>query len=215
MGASIQVFGQERIEIAGVESLSGVTHRVIPDNMEALTWLVAGVITQSDLEIIDFPVADLEVPLIFLRESGARYHISEDRLIVRGGTCYPVEISTGTFPGINSDMQPLFASYAARANGKSKIIDLRFPGRYAYVREMEKMGLRYSLDGNVLTINGTGKLTGASVKATDLRAGISLVMSGLFAECETKIEDAWQIERGYDRFVEKLQNIGGDISTVA
>lgn len=95
MGAKIQVFGQEHIEITGVEKLYGVKYSVIPDNMEAITWLIAAVITGGDIEIINFPFRDLEVPLIHLRESGAKYYIGDNSLIVRGGTPYPIEISTG------------------------------------------------------------------------------------------------------------------------
>ena len=211
MGARIRIFGQEHIEVTGVERLSGTLHTVIPDNMEALTWLIASVVTDGDVEIVNFPTEHVEVPLIFLRESGARFYASDHRLIARGGTCYPVDISTGPFPGINSDMQPLFATYAARAVGLSKIVDLRFPGRYAYAPEMAKMGLVSSLEGNLLQIHGNGRLEGATVRAVDLRAGVALTLAGLFAEGETTVTDAWQVERGYDRFVDKMTRLGGRI----
>lgn len=211
MGAKIQVFGQEHIEITGVEKLSGIKYSVIPDNMEAITWLIATVITGGDIEIIDFPFRDLEVPLIHLRESGAKYYIGDNSLIVRGGTPYPIEISTGPYPGINSDMQPLFAIYGACAKGNSKIIDLRFPGRYCYANELAKMSLQYNVNGNILEIDGGSTLNGAQVRAIDLRAGIALVLAGLVAKGETHISDAWQIERGYDNFIKKLISLGGDV----
>lgn len=211
MGAKIQVFGQEHIEITGVEKLSGVKYSVIPDNMEAITWLIATVITGGDTEIINFPFRDLEVPLIHLRESGAKYYTGDNSLIVRGGTPYPIEISTGPYPGINSDMQPLFAVYAACAKGSSKIIDLRFPGRYCYANELAKMGLQYNINGNILEIIGGNSLGGAQVKALDLRAGIALALAGLVAKGETRISEAWQIERGYDNFIEKLISLGGNV----
>lgn len=211
MGAQIRVFGQEHIEIKGVKELYGTKYSVIPDNMEAITWLIASVITDGDLEITNFPYNDLEVPLIHLRESGARYYINENSMIVRGGSPYPIDISTGPYPGINSDMQPLFAIYGACANGHSKIIDLRFPGRYCYTNELVKMGLKYQIDGNMLQINGGNSLNGAQVRALDLRAGVALVLAGLIAEGETQILDAWQIERGYDNFVAKLNSLGGHI----
>jgi UDP-N-acetylglucosamine 1-carboxyvinyltransferase len=142
MAAKIRVFGQRCIEIVGVEHLHGVRHEVIPDNMEAITWAIASVITNGDVEIFNFPFDHLEVPLIFLRESGMKYYRSKDSLIVRGGTPYPIEISTGPYPGINSDMQPLFAVYGASSKGETKIVDLRFPGRYNYAEELAKMGVR-------------------------------------------------------------------------
>lgn len=212
MGAKISVFGQEHIEIIGVDGLNGTTHTVIPDNMEAITWLIAAVMTGGDIEITHFPYRDLEVPLIHLRESGARFYRGDDSLIVRGGRCYPLEISTGPYPGINSDVQPILAAYAACATGESQIIDLRFPGRYGYAEEMAKMGLDYKITGNLLKIHGmSGKLHGAEVRALDLRAGAALALCGLVAEGETIINDAWQIERGYNNFVQTLRSLGGSI----
>ena len=212
MGAKIQVFGQEHIEIEGVEGLSGTTYTVMPDNMEAITWLVAAVMTGGDLEIQQFPVRDLEVPLIHLRESGARFYKGDDALIVRGGRCYPLDISTGPFPGINSDVQPILAAYAACACGESHIVDLRFPGRYGYAEEMAKMGVAYTIENNLLRIHGNGsRLTGAKVKALDLRAGVALALCGMVAEGETIIENAWQIERGYNDSLGKLQALGANI----
>ena len=127
MGAKIEVRGNESIRIQGVGKLNGANHTVIPDNMEALTYFIASVITGGDVEIEHFPFAHLEVPLIHLRESGAKFYRGENSMIVRGGECYPIEISTGPYPGINSDMQPLFAVYGLCAKGQSRITDLRFP----------------------------------------------------------------------------------------
>lgn len=211
MGGQITVYGQEHIEVVGQQSLSGVTHCVVQDNVEALTWLVGAAITGGEVEIENFPFEHLEVPLIFLRESGAKLYRHENNLIVRGCRCYPLEVSTGPYPGINSDMQPILAVYAAKARGQSKFVDLRFPGRYGYSAELNRMGLTSRIDGNMLVIDGGSKLKGANVKALDLRAGIALSLAGLFAEGETVIEDAWQITRGYDRFFEKMQSLGAHI----
>ena len=207
MGANIRVYGQKCIEIDGVDNLHGTKHRVIPDNVEAITWAIASVITGGDIEILNFPFEHLEVPMIFLRESGMKYYRSKDSLIVRGGTPYPVEISTGPYPGINSDMQPLFAVYGACSKGESKIVDLRFPGRYAYAEELSRMGMRYSIEGDLLKIEGGEALKGTTVRAIDLRAGIALVLAGLVADGETIIEDSWQIDRGYENLDEKLNHL--------
>ena len=213
MGAKITVFGQERIEINGVDHLSGVKHKVIADNMEAITWLAAAVITKGDIEIHDFPYEDLQVVLAHLKSAGAKLYQGEDSLIVRGGSCYPVEISTGPHPGINSDVQPILAAWAAYAKGESKIIDLRFPGRYGYAEEMGKMGLQYEVSGDMLKIEGNrGGLVGTEVKALDLRAGIALMLCGLAAEGETVITDAWQIGRGYVDLIPKLKALGANCS---
>ncbi|MDI6401469.1 UDP-N-acetylglucosamine 1-carboxyvinyltransferase [Balneolaceae bacterium ANBcel3] len=215
MGAKISVYGQEHIEIKGVSGLNGVTHSVIPDNMEAITWLAGSVMTHGDIEIRGFPFEALEVTMAHLRSSGAECFRFEDRLIVRGGKCYPIEISTGPHPGINSDIQPILAAYAAQANGISKIVDLRFPGRYGYAEEMKKLGLDYKIEGNLLNIFGkNGGLMGNKVRALDLRAGAALLLSGLTAEGETIIEDAWQIERGYNNIFDKLSNLGAKVEVL-
>lgn len=213
MGAKIDIYGQEHIEIHGIAELSGTIHKVIPDNMEAITWLIGAVITGGDLEIHDFPFEHLEVPLIHLRESGAKFYRGCDRnLIVRGGVCYPVNISTGPYPGINSDMQPLFAIYGVCSRGKSTVIDLRFPGRYKYVEEMKRMGAIFKLNGDMLNISGGASLCGAAVNATDLRTGAALALAGLVAKGETMIENAWQIDRGYNDFINKMKSVGATIS---
>lgn len=212
MGAEIEVFGQESIHITGAPELGSVQHTTISDNMEALTWLIGATISGGDVTIRNFPHADLEVPLIFLRESGAKFYRSDDSVIVRGGNCYPVEISTGPFPGINSDMQPLFAVYGACAKGKSTIVDLRFPDRYAYRDEFEKIGVSSKVANGALLIAGGATLTGATVRALDLRAGIALTLLGLVAKGETRIEDAWQVERGYNDIVGKLRSLGADVA---
>lgn len=213
MGANITVFGQQHIEIIGAQGLIGVKHKVIVDNMEAITWLAAAVITRGDIEIHDFPKHDLEVVLAHLRAAGANLYEGENSIIVRGSACYPLEISTGPHPGINSDVQPILAAWGACARGESKIVDLRFPGRYGYAEEMAKMGLEYTITGDMLRINGNnGALVGAEVKALDLRAGIALTLCGLVAEGETIITDSWQIGRGYVDLIPKLKALGARCS---
>lgn len=214
MGAVIDVYGQESIRVIGMPELGGAQHWTIADNMEALTWMIGATITGGDVTIHNFPRADLEVPLIFLRESGVRFYESGDSVIVRGGTCYPVEISTGPYPGINSDMQPLFAVFGACARGKSTLVDLRFPDRYAYRDELAKMGVKSSVANGALLISGGGQYRGADVTALDLRAGIALTLLGLVADGETHIHDAWQIERGYNDILNKLLMLGAIVTAV-
>jgi UDP-N-acetylglucosamine 1-carboxyvinyltransferase len=207
MGAKIKVFGQRSIEIEGVEVLEGCTHRVIPDNMEALTWAIGSVITGGEVQINNFPYQHLEVPLVYLRESGMKFYKGENSLIVKGGTAYPIEISTGPYPGINSDMQPLFAVYGAMSKGESKIVDLRFPGRYAYAEELAKLGVNTKVVGDMLVINGGNPILGGTVKALDLRAGIALLLAGMTSDEIVSIEDEWQIYRGYEKLEEKIKSL--------
>ncbi|MGR5341948.1 UDP-N-acetylglucosamine 1-carboxyvinyltransferase [Vibrio astriarenae] len=214
-GADIKVHGQEKISVKGVRSLTNVRHVVMPDNMEALTWLVIGAATESEIRIKNFPFKDLEVPLIHLKESGVNLFRCGDDAIISKGNTYPFDISTGPYPGINSDMQPIFASFGAVCEGVSHIIDLRFPGRYGYSEEIKKMGVDTEINGDLLVINGKGKdiISGAEVRALDLRAGIALMILGLCASSgKTVIEDAWQIKRGYNNIIKKLQSLGAKVS---
>lgn len=214
MGANIEVFGQERIEIEGVDELGGCEHEVVPDNLEALTWLVGAAITDGDIEIENFPFEYLEVPLKFLKEAGAKIYRCDDSAIVRDCRPYPLEISTGPYPGINSDMQPILAVYGSMANGTTKIVDLRFPGRYEYADELAKMGLDYSIEDNLLIINGGNSLSGTDVEAVDLRAGAALSLASSVASGETTIHNAEEIERGYNEFTSKFRSLGGTIEEV-
>lgn len=211
MGANINVYGQKCIVVEGQGKLNGVKHDVIPDSMEALTWAIGSVITNGDVEILNFPQEHLDVPLIFLKESGMRIYQGKDSIIVRGGVPYPLEISTGPYPGINSDMQPLIAVYGAMSQGTSKIVDLRFPGRYGYAGELGKMGMDYVVQGDLLVIHGGNPFHGAKVNALDLRAGMSLLLAGLTAEGETEIYNAWQIGRGYEEVGSKLKHLNATL----
>jgi UDP-N-acetylglucosamine 1-carboxyvinyltransferase len=211
MGARIRVFGQERIEIEGVDALHGARHQVLVDNMEAFTFLVAAAATEGDVEILRFPARHLEVPLIFARASGVRLHEGEDSVIVRGGRTYPVELSTGPYPGINSDMQPLFAVLALRSPGESRITDLRFPDRFGYAEELARLGGSFDTQGNVLRIRGGGPLRGSTVRALDLRCGAALLVAGLMAEGTTCILDPHQIDRGYEDIAGKMQLLGARV----
>lgn len=214
MGAKIEVRGNESISVEGVERLQGVEHRVIPDNMEALTYLIGTVITNGEVEIKNFPVKHLEVPLIFLKASGTKIYYGENSVIVKGGKCYPVEICTGPYPGINSDMQPLFAIYGLCSRGTSKIVDLRFSDRFGYALELTKMNAKFEKINNMLVVKGGNLLNGTNVKATDLRSGAALLLAGLVASSETVVYNAEQIERGYENFKEKFLNLGAEITWI-
>lgn len=211
MGAQIEIRGNESIRVQGSASLHGTKYSVIPDNMEALTYLIASVITGGDIEIENFPFEHLEVPLIYLRESGAKFFRGENSIIVRGGECYPIEISTGPYPGINSDMQPLFAVYGLCSQGTSRITDLRFPDRYGYAEELKKLGGDLQVNENLLIVKGGNRLKGTVVSALDLRCGAALVLAGLAAEGETIIENAEQVQRGYEYMDAKMQALEGNV----
>jgi len=215
MGADITVHGQTKIVIRGTTALTGATHSVIPDNVEAITWLIAATITGGEVTLEDFPFETLEVPLIHLKHSGVLFEATGGNVCkVHGGVPEPVSISTGAYPGINSDFQPLFAIYGLCASGQSSITDLRFEGRYQYMEELARMGAKYTIQDKALLVQGGEALKGATVRAVDLRAGAALALAGWVAEGETVIEDAEQILRGYDRFADKAQKLGASIEVL-
>ncbi len=212
MGATIRVYGQERLEIFGVESLRGATHEIIPDNIEAFTFVIGAAVSGGDVEIRNFPLEHLEVPLVFARASGVRVFVGDRSVIVRGGKTFPVEISTGPYPGINSDLQPLFAVLALLSPGESRITDLRFPERFGYAEELRRLGGDLGVNGNILTIRGGRTLTGTRVRALDLRCGAALLVAGLMAQGQTVILDPQQIDRGYEDIVGKMSKLGASIT---
>lgn len=214
MGANIVVNGNESIEIIGVNKLSGLKHKVMPDNMEAITFLIAAVMTKGEVEIFDFPYDQLKVPIIFLESSGAEIYKGTKSIIVKAKRTFPFEISTGTFPGINSDMQPLFAALALTSKGISRIVDLRFSNRFQYVDEFNKMGGDLELKENILKIKGGNKLNGKKVIGHDLRANAALLLLGLVANGMTIIDNSWQITRGYEDVVSKFKKLGARIDWI-
>jgi len=213
LGARISVLGSGIIEIEGVDRLKGGFHTIIYDNMEAMTFLAFSVITGGRIKIRHFPERDLEIPMIYLRESGVRFsHHADGTVIERPGVLAPFDLSTGTYPGINSDMHPLFAAMATQAHGVSRITDIRFKERFQYVTELKKMGANIIVEDNKVIITGPTKLTGTKVSANDIRGGAALVAAGLVAQGQTIIEQANQIDRGYEFFDEKLSSIGVTVS---
>jgi UDP-N-acetylglucosamine 1-carboxyvinyltransferase len=205
MGAKIKVFGAGLIEVIGVDKLRGVEYRIINDNVEALTYIIAAAITGGMIQIQNCPLRDMEIPLIYLRASGLKFAIENGSLIVKGGNRYtPIDLSTGSYPGVNSDYQPLFTVFASQAEGISHITDIRFRDRFQYLYQLRKQS-------ETITITGPVKLQGTSVKAVDLRAGAALIVAALCAAGKTKIYNVDQIDRGYENIEIKLANLGGSI----
>lgn len=215
-GVKIEVFGQEKIVIHGVQELRGMQHTVLPDRMEAFSWLVAATVTGGELHINNFPFKTMEVALHYLEYSGAKFFRHDNEIIVKGGQCFPFEISTGAHPAIHSDIQPLFAVFGANATGLSKIIEHRYPDRFAYAEDFRAMGVNATVHGNELHIKGGNSIIGATVDAHDLRAGIALLFLACTAEegSETILKNAWQVERGYNEIVGKLKNVGVKIESL-
>ncbi|MFC1898797.1 UDP-N-acetylglucosamine 1-carboxyvinyltransferase [Chloroflexota bacterium] len=211
MGAKVIIRGSGYIEIEGVTELYGTNYSIIPDNVEALTFIIASALTGGDVEIKHCPINMLEIPMIYLRESGVNFYKDDDSLFVtRNNTVTSVDLSTGSYPGINSDFQPLFTVFATQAKGKSRITDIRFINRFEYAKELNKMGANIIIQGNTAIVEGERKLKGCQVNAQDIRGGAALIVAGLCADGETIIDNAYQINRGYEQIENKFIGLGAE-----
>ena len=216
MGADIRGAGTDVIKIRGVEHLGGTTYSIIPDQIEAGTYMVAAAATGGDVLIQNVIPKHLESITDKLRKAGAEVEEFDDSIRVRRtGPILPVNVKTMPHPGFPTDMQPQMATMLCCAGGTSIISEGVWDNRFKYVDELRKMGANIQVDGKVAVIEGVEQLTGAPVRALDLRAGAAMLIAGLMADGCTKVEDIHHIERGYSDLVEKLNRLGADIRKVA
>ena len=215
MGADIRGAGTDTIKINGVDSLHGGSYAIIPDQIEAGTYMAAAAATKGEILIKNVIPKHLECIIGKLRETGTIVQCFEDSVLVRGGVqLKKVNIKTLPYPGFPTDMQPQFAALLCMAEGTSTITEGIYDNRFKYAAEMNRMGANITIDGKTAVIEGSCSLTGAKVKACDLRAGAAIVISGLCAEGITEISDCHYIERGYEDFINKLRTLGAEISLV-
>ena len=185
---------------------------VIPDRIEAGTYLCAGAISHSELTLRDVNAKHLGAVLAKLEEIGSTFTITDDTITIHpSDVIKPVKIITQEYPGFPTDMQAQFLALATQANGTSIIEERLFENRFMHVSELQRMGADISLNGHVATINGGTKLSGTDVMATDLRASSALVLAGLVADGITDVHRIYHLDRGYDSLEEKLQNVGANI----
>jgi UDP-N-acetylglucosamine 1-carboxyvinyltransferase len=215
MGARIQGAGTDRIEIEGVDELVASRHRIIPDRIEAGTFLVAAAITQGDVVVDGCTGEDLEAVLQKLREAGVGIEAVEGGLRVRGPErLLPSRIETQPFPGFPTDMQAQLMVAMVVANGTSIITENVFENRFMHVQELSRMGANITVNGRTAVVRGVERLSGAPVMATDLRASASLILAGLCATGETTVQRVYHLDRGYQRIEEKLGGLGADVQRV-
>jgi UDP-N-acetylglucosamine 1-carboxyvinyltransferase len=216
MGARIRGAGTDTLSIEGVERLSGTSYEVLPDRIEAGTYLVAGAITGGHVRLKNTRPDHLDAVLGKLREAGARIATGENWIEVdmRGKRAQAVDVRTAPYPAFPTDMQAQFAALNTVANGVSTITETVFENRFMHMLEMRRMGAEIRLEGNTAIIRGVQKLTAAPVMATDLRASASLVLAGLVAEGTTQVERIYHIDRGYECIEEKLQQLGARIKRI-
>jgi UDP-N-acetylglucosamine 1-carboxyvinyltransferase len=217
MGAQITGHGTDTIVIDGVEALHGTSYEVLPDRIEAGTYLVAGAITGGRVRARGARAEHLDAVLAKLQEAGASVTRGEDFIEVdmHGRRPQAVDIRTAPHPGFPTDMQAQFAALNTVADGVGTIVETIFENRFMHMLEMRRMGAEIRLEGNTAIIKGVPKLTAAPVMATDLRASASLVLAGLVAEGTTEVERIYHIDRGYECIEEKLQGLGAQIRRVA
>lgn len=215
MGAKIRGAGEETIEIEGVDALHPGEHRIIPDRIEAGTFLVAAAITRGDVTLVGCEPKHLTAVTEKLREAGAIIEEVPEGLRVRGPErLKAVDLVTEPFPGFPTDMQAQLMVAMTLADGSSKITESVFENRFMHVLELSRMGANIAIDGNTAVVNGLPGLSGAPVMATDLRASASLILAGLRAEGATTVQRVYHLDRGYQRIEEKLRQLGADIARV-
>ncbi len=214
-GAHIHGAGTDVIRIEGVQGLHGCEHQVIPDRIEAGTYLVAGAITGGDIVVENAVGAHLKPVIAKLREVGCTIEDLGDALHLRAnGRPRAIDVTTLPYPGFPTDMQAQMTSLLAVAEGNSVVTETVFENRFMHVDELRRMGARIRIDGRSAFVTGVDQLTGAPVNATDLRAGAALVLAGLAAEGETRVGCISHIDRGYVSLVDDLRGLGAHIERV-
>ncbi len=216
LGAKVRGAGTDTLVIDGVERLHGGSHRVLPDRIEAGTYLVAGAITSGRVHLKQVAPEHLEAVLAKLRDAGATITSGADwiELDMRGRRPRAIDLRTAPYPAFPTDMQAQFAALDTIADGVGTIIETIFENRFMHMLEMRRLGAEIRLEGNTAIIKGVPKLQAAPVMATDLRASASLVLAGLVAEGRTVIDRIYHIDRGYEAIEEKLSALGADIRRI-
>ena len=215
MGADIHGAGTDVIKIHGVKQLHGCNYSIIPDQIEAGSYMVAAAITKGDVTLRNVTPKHLEPITAKLRAAGCEIEEFDDALrIRRTGDLHPLKIKTMPHPGFPTDMQPLMTTLLTLADGTSIVTEGIWENRFRYVDELLRMGANIQVDGQVAVIEGVKKLRPAPLRATDLRAGAAMIMAALSADGISEVDETIHIERGYENIVEKLQLLGADIRRV-
>lgn len=216
MGAKIRGAGTPIIEVEGVQSLHGATHRVLPDRIETGSFLVAALMTQGDVTVTDAAPHTLDIVLDKLREAGAVIEVGTDWIrakMDRRPTA--VSVRTVPHPGFPTDMQAQFMALDTIAEGTGRITETIFENRFMHVPELQRLGANITVDGHTAVVTGVEQLSGATVMATDLRASASLVIAGLVASGETIVDRIYHLDRGYDHMEVKLAALGAKIERLS
>ena len=216
MGADIEGAGSSTIRVRGVARLTGTEHRVLPDRIETGTYLVAAAMTGGKVRLLDAAPETLEAVLIKLKEAGARIETGDNWIDIdmTGKRPHAVDIRTLPYPAFPTDMQAQFCAMNAMSDGVGTVTETIFENRFQHVLELQRMGADIRIEGNTAVCTGVERLLAAPVMATDLRASAGLVLAGLAAHGETRVERIYHVDRGYERIEEKLFQLGAEIRRV-
>jgi UDP-N-acetylglucosamine 1-carboxyvinyltransferase len=215
MGARIEGAGTRTIRVQGVEKLGGARHRIIPDRIEAGTFIVAAALTGGDLTVANCDPQAVAALLGKLDECGVHVATTTDSVrVVTAGPLQSADVVTEEYPGFPTDMQAQYMTLATQAEGDSLITENIFENRYMHAQELVRMGANIKMDGRRAVVRGKTPLSGAAVQASDLRASASLVLAALVADGETIIDRVYHIDRGYERIEEKLRSVGAQIRRI-
>lgn len=216
MGANIEGIGSHLLKIEGVEKLRGCNHKVIPDRIEAGTYIIAGAITAGELTIDGIDPAHMGSFMDLLKTSGLNFSQENHMIQISGNSSLsPMEVVTLPFPGFPTDLQAQICALASVTPGLSVITERVYPSRFMHVPELLRMGAHISIEGSSAIIRGTKKLTGAPVMASDLRASAALILAGLAAKGETWVQRIYHLDRGYENFEQKLVELGADVERLS
>jgi UDP-N-acetylglucosamine 1-carboxyvinyltransferase len=215
MGADIEGAGTQTIRVRGVEKLHGARHRIIPDRIEAGTFLIAAALTGGDLTVAGCDPKHLGALLSKLDECGVQTRVNDDSVrIISNGPLKAADVVTEEYPGFPTDMQAQYMALATQANGASFVTENIFENRFMHAQELVRMGANIKIEGHRAVVRGVTPLSGAAVQASDLRASASLVIAALVADGETIIDRVYHIDRGYERIEEKLRSVGAQIRRI-
>jgi UDP-N-acetylglucosamine 1-carboxyvinyltransferase len=215
MGARIEGAGTSLIRIQGVPELGGAEHRIIPDRIEAGTFLVAGAITRGEVTVTDCDPEHVAALVSKLQQAGADVTQPDATSVrVRAGRLRSVDMTTEEYPGFATDLQAQYMALMTQAEGIAIVVETIFENRFMHALEMARMGANIRIDGKQAIVAGPRELTGAGVIASDLRASASLVLAALVAKGETVIDRVYHIDRGYEKIEEKLSAVGAKIQRV-
>ena len=216
IGVTVESEGAGGVRIIGIDRAHSGRERVIPDRIEACTYILAGVMTNGHIKVEDLVPGHIDAILAKLEESGAKFSVKKSTVEIFPSKkkLHPVSVKTMPYPGFPTDSQPQMAAALSTAKGVSTIEESVFQARFLYAQELNRMGADIQISRDVAIIRGVDKLQGASVKATDLRAGAALIIAGLSAEGETRVDDMIHVWRGYEAIDQKLRGLGARVELV-